>query len=92
MWIRGVFSFSEVRISTAGQERTIGRYTDYPDADDELKAGSLVFRQGEVASKERGEGQGMIHGPPNYPHQSYTHRKQLFNKALLRDNGGLITP
>ena len=51
----GIFSFSEVRISITDPGRTIGHYKDYPDANDELQAGSLVFQQGEVASKGQGK-------------------------------------
>ena len=75
----GVFSFSEARISTAGRGRTIGHYKDYPDADDELQAGSLVFRQGQV-EKERVRR--MIHGPPN----------GALIKTTPIGNNGLIRP
>lgn len=51
----GVFSFFEVRISITEPGPTIGHYKDFPNANDELRAGSLVFQQGEVASKGQGK-------------------------------------
>lgn len=50
-----VFSHSfEVRISITERGRTIGHCKDYPDANDELQAGSLVFQPGRGC--KRGEG------------------------------------
>ena len=56
VWIRSCFPPSfEVRISITERGRTIGHCKDYPDANDELQAGSMVFQPGEVAVA-RGQG------------------------------------